>query len=398
MVTDVIGLREWFALMPYGDYWRIHRRMFQQYFSEKNLPQIQEKVLELFRKGLLANLLKSPDDVTEHLRNCVGAIAISITYGLPVQRRNDPLVNSSEEIFAVMSSAASPGKYFVNIVPFLQYIPDWMPGAGFKQVAKEIRKEVQKLTVEPFNASLQMATAPACFITETMQRLSRKGEYELQSVYTKQTAAMVFGAVSETTVTTLKTFILGMLMRPDVMRKAQQEIDNLVGTDRLVDFADVPHLPYLSAIIKETLRWNPVTPLVFPHQTTEEDVYMGYYIPKECAVFVNIYATLHDEEVFPDPREFKPERFIKDGRIRDDILDPEFVASFGFGRRICPGARVARPLLYIAAASLVHLFDIAPAVDHDGNPIKVIPQFKQAALISPLSVSQQAIRENVSLV
>ncbi|KAJ3567140.1 hypothetical protein NP233_g6558 [Leucocoprinus birnbaumii] len=384
MITDIVKIREWFSFMPYGDYWRVHRRMFQQHFSEKHLPYIEERAVGLIRKGLLANLLEFPDGVTEIIRKCVYSIRLE-PMGYPIQRQNDPLVNLAEETFGVMSIIASPGKYFVNIVPALQHIPDWMPGAGFKEVAKEVRRNVDKLIAEPFEATMQMmtdGTAPPCFVTETLERLKSNKDYEVQAVYAKQTAAMIFGAVSETTVTGLKSFILAMLTHPDAMRKAQQELDDVIGTDRLVDSSDIPHLPYLSAIIKETLRWNPITPMCAPHQTTEEDVYMGYYIPKGCIVFANTYAILHDEEVFPGPEEFQPERFLKDGKIRDDILDPEFVATFGFGRRICPGARIARPLLYLVAASLLHLFDIVPALDRDGNPIKVIPQFKQAAIIS----------------
>ncbi|KAJ3573940.1 hypothetical protein NP233_g2114 [Leucocoprinus birnbaumii] len=387
MLTEVVGLPIYFAFMPYGNYWRTHRRMFQQHFAEKHISRSQERAIQFIRKGLLVNLLDSPNEFDEHIRNSIGGLAISITYGLPVQRKHDPLVRFAEETFAESNATAAPGKYLVNVVPSLKHVPEWMPGAHFKQVAKDVRASLIKLRDEPFNATVKMmskeqGTAPMCFIAETLERHRQDSEYETQALYTKQTAAMVFGAVSETTVTSLNTLILGMLERPDMMRKVQKEVDEVVGLGRLVEVSDIPHLHYLSAVVKETLRWNPVAPMGVPHYTSEEDVYMGYYIPKGCTVFANTYAMLHDDEVFPEPHKFKPERFLKDGYIRDDLPDPEVVATFGFGRRICPGAHIARSTIHLAAASLLHLFDIAPPVGEDGRPIEVIPRFKQASIIA----------------
>jgi cytochrome P450 len=111
---------------------------------------------------------------------------------------------------------------------------------------------------------------------------------------------------------------------------------------------------------------------------------------------------LHDEEVFPNPEEFDPERFIKDGILRKDIIDPEAIATFGFGRRcvlnilsmnhmllnfpsmfyyrICPGSHIALANLYIAAASIMYLFDLSPPLDAEGNPVEVTPYFSSDSI------------------
>jgi cytochrome P450 len=109
---------------------------------------------------------------------------------------------------------------------------------------------------------------------------------------------------------------------------------------------------------------------------------------------------LHDEYFFPRPTEFNPERFLKDNILREDLPDPEKVATFGFGRRhvnirtqttldthnisirMCPGAHIALSALHIMAASILHLFDISPALDSAGNPIEVKPQFPEANFVS----------------
>ncbi|KAG6898822.1 hypothetical protein C0993_003910 [Termitomyces sp. T159_Od127] len=127
-----------------------------------------------------------------------------------------------------------------------------------------------------------------------------------------------------------------MALTPEVMRKAQAEIDSIVGNDRLPTLKDRQHLPYVDALTKEVFRWNIVAPLGLPHCSIEDDVHNGYFIPKGSIVMVNIKGILHDPEVYADPQKFNPERFIAtEGRPAEP--DPRHV-TFGFGRRICPGA------------------------------------------------------------
>ncbi|KAJ3554853.1 hypothetical protein NP233_g12337 [Leucocoprinus birnbaumii] len=376
MLADVVGHRTFFAFMPYGNEWRAHRRLFMQYFSEKSLPQMHEKFLEFLRKGLLCNFLEYPEDFMHHMRNWIGGLSTSMTYGLPVQRQHDPLIHFAERALGGSAAAASPGRFLVNVLPWLKYVPDWMPGAGFKRLGKQIMKELVQLREEPYQAALEMidnGTAPPSFVSDTIEKMRDKPNFDPQDACLKQTAEQVFGAASDTTRSAVSTFLLAILMHSEVQKKVQQEVDSVVGPDRLPDFSDIPSLNYLAAVIKESLRWNPVLPTALPHLVTEDDEYMGYFIPKGTIVMPNTYAMLHDEQVFPDPETFDPERFIKDGVLRDDLqIDPENVATFGWGRRICPGSHIALANLSIAAASLLYLFDILPPLDGDGNSIAVV--------------------------
>ncbi|KAF5348483.1 hypothetical protein D9756_009666 [Leucocoprinus leucothites] len=386
MLADVVGHKTFFAFMPYGNEWRAHRRLFTQHFSEKNLPRIEEKSLEFVRKGLLANFLEYPEDLYHHIRKCLDwGLSTSMTYGLPVQRRNDPLNHFAERALGGSAAAASPGRFLVNVIPWLKYVPDWMPGAGFKQLGKSIMKELVQLREEPYQAALQMidnGNAPVSFVSETLDKLRDQPDFDPQDRCVKQTAEQVFGAASDTTRAAVSTFLLVVLIHPDVQRKAQQEIDSVVGPDRLPEFSDIPHLKYLAAVIKESLRWNPVLPTSVPHLVSEDDEYMGYFIPKGTVVMSNTYAMLHDKENFPDPDKFDPERFIKNGILCDDIIDPETIATFGFGRRICPGSHIALANLYMAAASILHLFDLLPPLDADGRPVEPKAVFSSDSIVS----------------
>ena len=128
------------------------------------------------------------------------------------------------------------------------------------------------------------------------------------------------------------TFLLAMTTNLDAQRRGQAELDSVVGKDRLPDFSDRNSLPFINAIVKEALRWQVVSPLGVAHTSVEDDEYNGFFIPAGTAVLANSWAMLHDEEMYPDPMEFKPERFLKDGRINPDVQDPSAFV-FGYGRR-----------------------------------------------------------------
>ena len=146
-----------------------------------------------------------------------------------------------------------------------------------------------------------------------------------------------------------------MTMHPDVLKKAQAELDAIVGPDRLPDFGDQDALVYVHAIVKETLRWHPVLPLGIPHCTVADDELEGYFVPKGTVVLCNVWcvavswsmllgvraqrsaaglrrACMRDPTAYEDPEEFRPERFIRDGKLDPSVRDPSAFV-FGFGRR-----------------------------------------------------------------
>ena len=109
---------------------------------------------------------------------------------------------------------------------------------------------------------------------------------------TKWAATSVFGGGIDTSVSTVSAFFLAMTMFPHVFRKAHQEIDSVIGRDRLPTLADRPQLPYINALQREVFRWNPVGPLGVPHLTMNDDVYDGRFIPKGSFVIANLWYVL----------------------------------------------------------------------------------------------------------
>jgi cytochrome P450 len=166
---------------------------------------------------------------------------------------------------------------------------------------------------------------------------------------------------------------LAMIAFPEAQRKAQAELDAVVGRARLPSFADAAHLPYMCAIAKEVLRWRPVAPLGIPHKATEDDWYEGMFIPKGATCLANIWQCNHDRAVFgEDADEFRPERHLDDkGELLPGPMETnqEGHASFGFGRRICIGKHLANESLFIYTARILWAATLECAKDENGNDL-----------------------------
>jgi len=182
----------------------------------------------------------------------------------------------------------------------------------------------------------------------------------------------------DTTTAAIQSFVLAMVLYPDVQKRAQEEMDSVIGHGHLPQFGDEDALPYLKAVLHEVLRWNPLAPLGVPHRLTENDVYNGYFIPAGSMVFYNSWAILQNPETYPEPSKFKPERFL------DPAARPPYPeAGFGFGRRKCPGRHFALEVVWITIASMVAAFDFLPATDADGRPAPPAPEFVMLVASGP---------------
>ena len=136
---------------------------------------------------------------------------------------------------------------------------------------------------------------------------------------------------------------------------AQAELDEVVGSARPPTFADIPSLPYIRAMVKETLRWSLTVPFGVPHATSADDWYKGMFIPKGTVCLQNMRVINSEPDVFgSDAAQFNPARYLDRSR-QVELLDgrEDGHLAFGFGRRICPGRYVAEGTLAIDIATLL---------------------------------------------
>lgn len=164
----------------------------------------------------------------------------------------------------------------------------------------------------------------------------------------------LFVAGTDTTSSTLEWAMTELLRRPTAMDRVRAELMDVVGPGREVEEEDLPSLPYLRAVLKETLRLHPPGPLLVPRQAIADVEVSGYRIPKGSQVLINAWQIGRDGKVWPEPESFKPERFLG-SKIDFRGLDYELI-PFGAGRRICPGMLLADRLLHMMLASMVHSF------------------------------------------
>ncbi|XP_068655764.1 cytochrome P450 CYP82D47-like [Aristolochia californica] len=169
--------------------------------------------------------------------------------------------------------------------------------------------------------------------------------------------ALILGG-SDTSFLSL-TWALSLLMNNrHVLKKAQEELDRVIGKDRNVDGSDIKNLPYLEAIVKETLRMYPPAPLSLPHEAIEDCSIGGYHVPAGTRIFTNIWKIQRDPRYWPEPDEFRPERFLTT-RAHVDTKGKHFeLIPFSSGRRMCPGGPFALEVIYLTLARLLHGFNL----------------------------------------
>ncbi|OCT85469.1 hypothetical protein XELAEV_18023636mg [Xenopus laevis] len=185
---------------------------------------------------------------------------------------------------------------------------------------------------------------------------------EMEKENLQLTIADLFSAGTETTSSTLRWGLLFMLLYPDVQRKVNAEIDQVIGRSRKPTMGDVSQMPYTNAVIHEIQRYADIIPLSVPHVTYRDTYIKGFFIPKGILIMTNLSSVLKDERVWEKPFQFYPEHFLdRDGKF----VKREAFMAFSAGRRVCLGEQLARMTLFLFFTSLLQHFSFQIP---DGEP------------------------------
>ncbi|KAI0746389.1 cytochrome P450 [Daedaleopsis nitida] len=357
VACELIGLGNGIPLLPYNEQLRVQRKLVHSALSPvlvKNYHAVQEDLAAL----LCQQLIEDPRDFMDHVRLATGRHILSVTYGLSANAADDEYITHAEATLRMVSEVLVPGVFLCDLFPWMKHLPSFLP---FQKVAKKGKEMVDILVSRPFEhvkdemESIHGSAPPSL----TRDLLSAAGSDELLHHHIKWSTGSLFGAGGETIYGTVLTFIMAMALYTNKQQLAQDEIDRVVGKDRLPSIHDRPHLPYVDAVIKETMRYHPVVPLSLPRCTAQDDMYDGYVIPKGTIVLPNVWAIAHETRGPYNPFEFAPERFLDTISEGDLPIDP-MVYNFGFSRRACPGRHLAENSLFILLATLLCTFDISP--------------------------------------
>ncbi|KAJ6570526.1 cytochrome P450, partial [Mycena vulgaris] len=375
-IIELMGWWPTLVFLPYGKLFLQHRKMFQQYFGPRDalsyLP-IQTRQAHILARNLMSDTEKHTEH-TWHLSRsvCDAKIRIETAFGQRVESDDDPLMKLGKAVSEASNNAGPIGNTPVDFLPWLKYFPSWFPGAYYGARAKEVYPVIRRFhdyPVELVQKQMAEGTANPSFLLSELERPRDSGIADEEMGIIKGVAAEIYAAGSDTTFTTLHLFLLSMVLHPECMKKAQEEIDSIVGLNRLPEYNDRPYLPYLEAVMQETLRWQPAVELGIPHRSLEDDVYNGMLIPKGSTIIANTRAMTLDPNVYAEPFKFDPTRFLPRPAGRGE---PHPNVAWGFGRRICPGRHLASASLWMGMATTLATLDMSTIIGPDGK--EVVPK------------------------
>ncbi|KAK8118834.1 uncharacterized protein PG998_003460 [Apiospora kogelbergensis] len=364
-------------LFMHGDRWRVIHKLFHVILNVRAASSyVPYQGLEA--KRLLGGFLDEPELWVDHVRRFTTSIVTQLVYGVRTASIEDPkLKHLYDVIDDFVPTVGSSGSALLDLYPILRKLPDSMLPA----------KERPRSNM-PTRGTCSLVTGPSpCFGIDVFnaQKLGDFSDDEAAYV-----AATLLEAGYDTTANTIMGFMQAMILYPDTQKAAQEELDRVCG-EKMPTIDDAPNLPYIRAIVKETLRWMPTAILGVPHCAMKDDEYMGYSIPKGSSIVTNVWGIHRDPKRYAHPDVFDPTRFLGDDQNAAEAAANPDVSKrdhfvFGAGRRICVGMHIAERSLFLSMSMILWGLRIEKAVAPDGSEITPDPSnLTQGFLVHPVA-------------
>ncbi|CAI9117420.1 OLC1v1018813C1 [Oldenlandia corymbosa var. corymbosa] len=345
------------SFAPYGEYWREMRKVLVlELLSVKKV-----QFFEAIRDEKIASMLKSIADCisSEKMPINLSKLAISLSnnvicrvaFGRIYDEKSefDRILYETQELLGEVNVA--------DFVPWLGWINNFNGmNSRIDKNFRELDEFFDKVITEHLDPNRARCREEED-IVDVLLRLQRNSSQPNRPTdeHVKGVLADVLAAGSDTSAATLEWTMAELIRNPSVMKKAQMEIREICEGKDKVEETDLAKLKYLKCVVKESLRMHPPLPLLIPRETLEDCIVGGYTIPAKTRVFLNVTAISNDPKCWDNPEEFNPERFLDSGV---DFRGQNFeLLPFGAGRRSCPGINFAVPLVELALANLLLVFD-----------------------------------------
>ncbi|KAH6625125.1 putative cytochrome P450 [Boeremia exigua] len=346
--------------MTDGPMWRVARRQWHTMLNvtaaKKFLPY---QTLEVTK--LLCEILESPKDVLKHIPRYSNSVSLSMTEGYRVASSNDPIVAKTLAEFDGFALYLQKADW-ANFFHFLWKLPNYLSPP--KKQGWDVYKSYIETNWERF-LKAKASDLPSFYqvIGQAQQTLGINDEQALPI------GEALLLAGTETTATSIRAWVAAMALFPEKQRKAQEEIDRVIGQDRRPGDADAANLVYVRQMVQELHRWATVAPLGITHAASKPIEWRGYTIPQGTGLIHNTMAIHFNEERYPEPQKFIPERW--EGKLEmaaeNSVGASSELFTFGAGRRICPGQHLAERSIYLVVSNMLWAFQISQAVDAHGN-------------------------------
>ncbi|KAJ7044580.1 cytochrome P450 [Mycena alexandri] len=349
---------------PYGDKWRQHRRLAMQFLTPKAIESF-DHVLDYEASILVRSLYNEskqgslPLDAASYCGRYALNNMLTISFGTRTDSSSSPLVERAIEHAMEFMELTGPWSNAIDFIPALQWIPTRMRSRGRKLHKDHI--EVYGDMYLAVKARMDSGEiVPEC-LARTLIETGEKEKLDWEDMC-MLTAVFTLGGVHSTS-GLLQWFLALIPSYPDIQAKAHEELDRVVGRDQWPHAEDEVRLPYIRAIIKEVQRIHSPSWMGTPHCSSEDYEYNGMFIPKDTVIVLNLFTMHHNEERYPDPYAFNPDRYLGDdlscaesAKLGDPMKRDHW--AFGGGRRICPGLVVAERELFLAISRILWTFNV----------------------------------------
>ncbi|KAF3774991.1 Cytochrome P450 82C4 [Nymphaea thermarum] len=357
-----------FAFSPYGPYYRELRKIVTtELLSSQQLELL--KHIRVDEVGFLVRRLygscssHEPVEMMQH----VTCLALNIVLRMVAGKRYFDLDGEGKEFSEALNEFGNLGTFTISdAIPWLR----WLDVGGHLKAMKRVHLKMDEVAsawlAEHRRKESSSAGGKRDLIDVLIKELDdgHLSENHQTDTIIKATVLVLVVAGTEATAITLEWALSLLLNNPHLLKKAQDELDCQVGKDRQVDESDINNLPYLQAIVKESMRLYPATPLLLPHESMEPVQLGGFEVPVGSTLFVNAWKIHRDPTLWTDPEEFKPERFLSSSNEMTSFGGQDFAfLPFGSGRRFCIGWRMAMQVLHLTLARLLQGFEWSTPMD-----------------------------------
>ncbi|KAL1808042.1 hypothetical protein ACET3Z_025032 [Daucus carota] len=362
-----------FMFAPYGPYWKFVKKLFMsELLGGQTLDllqtvrryEIQSMINVMLKKSLAGETVNVGGQLTTLTNNVISSM---------VMRKRSESEEEAGEVRTLIKEIFDIAGIF-NLSDYIWFCKN-LDLQGVKKRLVDVRGRYDRMMERIIEEHRDMRMrktensdaeyAPKDFL-DLLLDMHEDDSLEIKLSIDKIKAIVLdmFTAGTDTSANVIEWAIAELINHPVIMEKARSEIDSVIGKSRLVEESDIVDLPYLQAIVKETLRLHPTGPLI-PRQASEGCTIGNYYIPAETRIFVNVWALGRDPDYWENALEFKPERFITtssenegSGKGQLDVRGQHFhLLPFGSGRRGCPGTTLALKIVQTTIAAMIQCFD-----------------------------------------
>ncbi|XP_071715834.1 cytochrome P450 93A3-like [Rutidosis leptorrhynchoides] len=348
-----------FIFAPYGSYWKFLKRIvMSQLLNSKTLDsllpvrydEINHLIKYLSQKAKEGKFVELESELMKMTNNIISRMLMS--------KRCSDEDDEAGDIRKILSDFAKIMGTFnlSDHIWFLKNIDLQGVGKRSKVIHERFDILIEKIITEREEARKRKEKTEVKDLLDILLDIAEDESMEIK-LKRKQIKAFIFdifGAGTDTSAVTIEWALAELINHPNIMKKAVDEIDFVVGKNRLVKESDIPNLPYLQAIIKESLRLHPTVPLI-SRESIEECTIGGYHFPSKTRIFFNVWGVGRDATYWKNPLEFRPERFAE---MQLDVRGQDFeLLPFGSGRRMCPGISLGLTVVHVTLGTLIQCFE-----------------------------------------